>query len=181
MLPSQSLCSCILRPESHLLLYDFLPGVMASHYATRSRSRTTSRPPVRGSGRSSRPSTTTSWTDYGDSIPLHATEAFRTWDTRQVYWRPPDRHVLIIVNFHADVTSQPLQLPPNADFLDAACRVFLDALDENSLFTWCHHFNYREALETPIGNLCNFISLRIRDTWDIRIPGTDLELRGYDL
>ena len=81
----------------------------------------------------------------------------------------------------ADLTSQPIQQPPNADFLDAACRVFLDAFDESSLFTWCRHFNYWEATETPIGNLCNFISLRIRDTWDIHIPGTDLELCGYDL
>ena len=79
------------------------------------------------------------------------------------------------------MTSQPLQLPPNADLLDAACRAFLDALDENSLFTWRRHFNYREAIETAIGNICNFISLRIRDTWDIHIPGTDVELRGYDL
>ena len=53
--------------------------------------------------------------------------------------------------------------------------------DESSLFTWCRHFTYRESTETPIGNLCNLISQRIRDTWDIRIPGTDLELRGYDL
>ena len=158
---------------------------MTSHYATRSRSRTTPRPPARGSGRSSRSSTRPSWTDYEDSIPHHAAEAFRTWDPRQVNWRSPDRHVLIIVNFRelADMTSQPLQLPPNADFLDAACRVFLDALGENSLFTWCRHFNfnYRATIETTIGNVCDLISGRIRETWDIHIPGTDLELRGYDL
>ena len=81
------------------------------------------------------------------------------------------------------MTSQPLQLPPNADFLDAACGVFLDALGENSLFTWCRHFNfnYRATIETTIGNVCDLISGRIRETWDIHIPGTDLELRGYDL
>ena len=101
----------------------------------------------------------------------------------RLYWRPPDRHVLIIVNFQdlADLTSRAQQLPANADFLDAACRVYLDAIDENSLFTWCRHFNHRESLETPIGNLCNLISLRIRDTWDIRIPGHALELRAYDM
>ena len=81
---------------------------------------------------------------------------------KYVSWRPPDRHVLIIVNFQdlADLTSRTQQLPAtaNADFLDAACRVHLDALDENSLFTWCRHFDHREALETPMGNLCNLPS-----------------------
>ena len=127
-------------------------GAMASCYSTRSRSRTTSRPRTRGAGSSSRPSTSTSLTDYGDSIPLHAAEAFHTWDTREVYWRPPDRHVLIIVNFQdlAGLTSRAQQLPANADFLDAACRVYLDAIEENSLFTSCRHFNHRESLETPI-------------------------------
>ena len=57
MRPPPSLCSCIRGSESHLVFYDFLAGAMASHYATRSRSRTTSRPPARGSGRSSRSST----------------------------------------------------------------------------------------------------------------------------
>ena len=138
---------------------------MASHYANRSRSRTTPRPPARGSGRSSRSSTQPSWTNYDDSIPHHASEAFRTWNPRQGNIRSPDRHVLIIVNFRelADLTSQPLhlRLPPNADFLDAACRVFLDALDENSLFTWCRHFNYHATTETTIGHVCDLISGRI--------------------
>ena len=103
------------------------------------------------------------WTNYDDSIPHHASEAFRTWNPRQVNWRSPDRHVLIIVNFRelADRTSQQLHLTPNADFLDAAYRVFLDALDENSLFTWCRHFNYRATTETTIGHVCDLISGRI--------------------
>ena len=122
-------------------------------------------------------------TEYENSIPLHAATAFRTLDNRPASWRPPDHHVLIIVNFQdlADLSSRTQQLPDNADLLDAACRVYLDAIDENSLFTWCRHFDHREAIQTPIGNLCNLISLRIRDTWDIRIPGTALELCAYDL
>ena len=118
-------------------------------------------------------------TEYENSIPLREATAFRTLDNRPASWRPPNRHVLIIVNFQdlADVSSRAHQLPDNADLLDAACRVYLDAIDENSLFTWCRHFDHREAIQTPIGNVCNLISLRIRDTWDIRIPGTALELR----
>ena len=87
---------------------------------------------------------------------------------------------MICVNFQdlADLTSRHGYQPANADFLDAACRVHLDPFDESALFTWCRHFSYREVVETPIGNLCNLISLRIRDTWDVRFPGTDLELGG---
>ena len=90
---------------------------------------------------------------------------------------------MAIVNFQdlADLTTQTGQQPLNADFLDAACRVFLDAIDETCLFTWCRRLNYRDVTETPIGNLCNLISLRIRDTWDINIAGTELELRCQDL
>ena len=74
------------------------------------------------------------------------------------------------------------QLPrPRGSILtDAECRIHLDAIDEVSLFTWCRHFDHREVIQIPIGNLCHLISTRIRDTWDIRIPGTTLELRASD-
>ena len=160
-------------------------GAMASWYSTRSRSRTTSRHHSRGAGSSSRPSTSTSSTrtHHDNSIPLREATAFRTLDNRPASWRSPARHVLLIVNFQdlADLSSRTQQVPDNADLLDAACRVYLDAIDENSLFTRCRHFDHQEAIQTPIGNLCNLISIRIRDTWDIRIPGTSLELRAYDL
>ena len=142
----------------------------------------TSRPRTRGAGSSSRPSTSTSRPEHDNTIPLREPTAFRTLNDRPASWRHPDRHVLIIVNFQdlADLSSRTQQLPDNADRLDAECRIHLDAIDEVSLFTWCRHFDHREVIQTPIGNLCNLISTRIRDTWDIRIPGTTLELRASD-
>ena len=101
--------------------------------------------------------------------------------------RPPrgpaiDRHVLAIINFQnlADLSARRKFTPDNVDFLDAECRLHLDAIEEISLFTWCRHFDHREIASVSIRNLCHLISTRIRETWDIRIPGHTLELRGTD-
>ena len=80
----------------------------------------------------------------------------------------------------ADLSARLHPSPFNADYLDAECRVHLGAIDLISLFTWCRHFDHRESIQIPIRNLCHLISTRIRETWDIRIPGTTLELRGSD-
>ena len=95
-----------------------------------------------------------------------AQEAFRTIDARRFYWRAPDRHILAIVDFRslADLTTQPVPQPINADLLDEANLAFMDDIDQASLFTWCRHLNYRDAINTPVGNLCNLISLRFYGT-----------------
>ena len=38
-----------------------------------------------------------------------------------------------------------------------------------------------DTLRIPVGNLCNLISIRLRDTWDFNIPGNEMELRFTDL
>ena len=158
-------------------LHPFTFDAMASWYSTRSRSRTTSRPRARGVGSSSPPSTRASRPEYDNTIPRREPTSYRTLNDRHASWRYPDRHVLIIINFQdlADLSSRTHQLPDNADLLDAECRIHLDAIDEVSLFTWCRHFDHREVIQIPIGNLCHLISTRIRDTWDVRIPGATLE------
>ena len=129
-----------------------------------------------------RPSTRTSRPENDNTNSTYDSTSCRTHNDRPARWQYPDRHVLIIINFQdlADLSSRLHPLPNNADRLDAECRVHLDAIDEVSLFTWCRHFDHREVIQIPIGNLCHLISTRIRETWDIRIPGTALELRGSD-
>ena len=94
----------------------------------------------------------------------------------------PERHVLTIINFQsfADLSSRREFTPDNVDFLDAECRLHLDAIEEISLFTWCRHFDHTEISSVTVRNLCHLVSTRIRETWDIRIPGHTLELRGND-
>ena len=70
--------------------------------------------------------------------------------------------------------------PDNVDYLDAECRIHLGAIEEIALFTMCRHFDHHEISQVSIRNLCHLISTRIRDTWDIRIPGHALEIRGSD-
>ena len=86
------------------------------------------------------------------AVPLHAHEAFNL----------------------ADLNSRGRYQPTNSDFLDSVCRADLSPLDDLSLFNWGRHFTYQEASTTPIGNLCNLISLRIHDTWKVRVPGERL-------
>ena len=97
-------------------------------------------------------------------------------------WPAIDRHVLAIINFQdlADLSTRFEFTPDNVDFLDAECRTHLGAIEEISLFTWCRHFDHREISYVSIRNLCHLISTRVRETWDIRIPGHTLELRGAD-
>ena len=49
------------------------------------------------------------------------------------------------------------------------------------LVTWCRHMRYEDARRIPVGNLCNLISIRLQDTWDLNIPGNELELRFDDM
>ena len=150
---------------------------MSSWPCGRSRSRTTTPPRRQGAARSSRPSTITQQPPPETmSVPRGITDS-----------RPPrgpaiDRHVLAIINFQnlADLSARREFTPDNVDFLDAECRLHLDVIEEISLFTWCRHFDHREIASVSIRNLCHLISARIRETWDIRIPGHTLELHGTD-
>ena len=175
------ICSCLVAVFIHFKSHPFSSSyfdAMASWYSTRSRSRTASRPrPLLFALLPGHPDlrmTTQTLLTTRPPAALTMT-ALHVGNT-------PDRHVLIIINFQdlADLSSRLHPLPNNADRLDAECRVHLDAIDEVSLFTWCRHFDHREVIQIPIGNLCHLISTRIRETWDIRIPGTALELRGSD-
>ena len=49
------------------------------------------------------------------------------------------------------------------------------------LVTWCRHMRYEDARRIPVGNLGNLISIRLQDTWDLNIPGNELELRFDDM
>ena len=104
-------------------------------------------------------------------------------DTRRYFSRPPDRHVLAIVDFRAlsDLPTLPVPQPTNVDLLDDSNFTFLGHIDNACLFTWCRHLTYRDVTLTSVGNLCNLISLRLRDTWDVSISGNDMELRYTDL
>ena len=101
---------------------------------------------------------------------------------RPFRWPAPERHVLAIINFQdlADLSTRLEFTPNNVDYLDAECRTHLGAIEEISLFTWCRHFDHREISQITIRNLCHLISTRLRETWDIRLPGHTLELRGSD-
>ena len=125
---------------------------MASWPPARSRSRTTSPPRPRGAGRSSRPSTSTHRPSYDNTSSSREQTTYRTSNDRPARWQSPDRHVLIIINFQdlADLSARLHPSPNNADYLDAECRVHLGAIDEVSLFTWCRHFDHREAIQIPI-------------------------------
>lgn len=99
----------------------------------------------------------------------------------QAYSRPPQRHVLTIIDFR-DLTAyaydqEPLR--PNADLLADSNFERLGYIDTACLFTWCRP--YEDTRRIPVGNLCNLISIRLRDTWDLSIPGNDMELRFDDL
>ena len=115
---------------------------MASWPSARSRSRTTSPPRHRGTGRSSRSSTSTNRPPQQSmSLPSEVT------NYRPSRWPAPERHVLAIINFQdlADIATRIEFTPNNVDYLDAECRTHLGAIiEEISLFTWCRHFDYRE-------------------------------------
>ena len=155
---------------------------MTSWPSARSRSRTTSPNHPRGAGRPSRSSTSTHGPSHENTSSSREWTRYRTSNDRPARWQTPDRHVLIFINFQdlADLSARLHPSPNNADYLDAECRTHLGTIEEISLFTWCRHFDHREAIQTPIRNLCHLISNRIRETWDIRIPGHTLELRGSD-
>ena len=150
---------------------------MSSWPNGRSRSRTTTPPRRRGAAGSSRSSTSTHQPSQTiTSVPRGIT------GNQPSRWTPPTRHVLAIINFQ-DLADLPARLsftPDNIDYLDAECRTHLGAIEEISLFTWCRHFEPNELSYVSIRNLCHLTSTRIRDTWDIRIPGHTLELRGSD-
>ena len=149
---------------------------MSSWPSGRSRSRTIPPPRRRGAARSSRPSTSTTPPQETASVPRGVT-------SHQAPRLPtPDRHVLAIINFQAlaDLSTRSNFTPDNVDFLDAECRIHLDAIEEISLFTWCRHFDHQEISHVSIRNLCHLISTRVRETWDVRIPGHTLELRFSD-
>ena len=150
---------------------------MSSWPHARSRSRTSHRPRHQRAARSSRPSTIT------QQPPLETLSVPRGITGSQSPEQPaPDRHVLTLINFQslADLSARREFTPDNVDFLDAECRLHLDALEEIWLFTWCRHFDHTEISSVSIRNLCHLVSTRIRETWDIRIPGHTLELRGTD-
>ena len=150
---------------------------MSSWPSGRSRSRTTTPPRYRETARSSRSSTSTHQPPHETtSVPRGVTSY------RPSRWPAPERHVLAIINFQdlADLSARLEFTPDNVDFLDAECRTHLGAIEEISLFTWCRHFDHREISYVSIRNLCHLISTRIRETWDIRLPGHTLELRGSD-
>lgn len=150
---------------------------MSSWPHARSRSRTSHRPRHQQAARLSRPSTTTQQPTHGTpSVPRGITGPHRPEPPA------PERHVLTIINFQsfADLSSRREFTPDNVDFLDAECRLHLDAIEEISLFTWCRHFDHTEISSVTVRNLCHLVSTRIRETWDIRIPGHTLELRGND-
>ena len=150
---------------------------MSSWPSGRSRSRTTTPPRYRDTTRSSRSSTSTHQPPHETtSVPRGVTSY------RPSRWPAPERHVLAIINFQdlADLSARLEFTPDNVDFPDAECRTHLGAIEEISLFTWCRHFDHREISYVSIRNLCHLISTRIRETWDIRLPGHTLELRGSD-
>ena len=149
---------------SHLSIFD----AMTSWPSGRSRSRTTSPPRHRGTGRSSRSSTST---HRPPQEPASQPEEITSY--RPSRWPAPERHVLAIINFQdlADLSARLEFNPNNVDYLDAECRTHLGAIEEISLFTWCRHFDHREISQITIRNLCHLISTRIRETWDIRLPG----------
>ena len=150
---------------------------MSSWPNGRSRSRTTTPPRRRGAAGSSRSSTSTHQPSQTiTSVPRGIT------GNQPSRWTPPTRHVLAIINFQdlADLSARLSFTPDNIDYLDAECRTHLGAIEEISLFTWCRHFEPNELSYVSIRNLCHLTSTRIRDTWDIRIPGHTLELRGSD-
>ena len=150
---------------------------MSSWPNGRSRSRTTTPPRRRGAAGSSRSSTSTHQPSQTiTSVPRGIT------GHQPSRWTPPTRHVLAIINFQdlADLSARLSSTPDNIDYLDAECRTYLGAIDEISLFTWCRHFEPNELSYVSIRNLCHLISTRIRDTWNIQIPGHTLELRGSD-
>ena len=150
---------------------------MSSWPNGRSRSRTTTPPRRRGAAGSSRSSTST----HQPAQPITSVPRGITGH-QPSRWTPPTRHVLAIINFQdlADLSARLSSPPDNIDYLDAECRTYLGAIDEISLFTWCRHFEPNELSYVSIRNLCHLTSTRIRDTWDIRIPGHTLELRGSD-
>ena len=162
------------------LTFTFTFDAMTSWPSARSRSRTTSPNRHRGAGRSSRSSTSTHRPSQQTTSQPREGMSYRPSNDRPSRWQTPDRHVLAIINFQdlADLSARLDYAPNNADYLDAECRTHLGAIEEISLFTWCRHFDHHEITQITIRNLCHVISTRIRETWDIRIPGHTLELRG---
>lgn len=164
---------------------------MTSPPFARSRSQTTTRDPPARPDRHSHTSIALSSPDEDESrflrfpfVPHHAEAAFRTPNLHRYWWKQPDRHVMIIVNFQdlADLTLRRDYYPGNADFMDTACRLHnMDTTSQIALFTWCRHLTYQEASWMHLTKLCNLISTRIRETWDVRLPGNALELRCEDL
>lgn len=150
---------------------------MSSWPHARSRSRTSQRPGHQRAARSSHPCTTPQSPPHG--IP---TAPSGITGPHQPGPPAPNRHVLTIVNFQslADLSSRHELTPDNVDFLDAECRLHLDAIEEISLFTWCRHFDHMEVSSVTVRNLCHLVSTRICETWNIRIPGHTLELRASD-
>ena len=150
---------------------------MASRFFNRSRSRT--RAP--SSTRPSRSSTDRTATYYLETVPQHARDAFQYHDARRYYSRPPPRHVLTIIRDLAEFAYAPEPARQNADLLADSIFDSLGHIDTACLFTWCRHMTFEDALRIPVGNRCHLISVRLRDTWDLNIPGNDLELRFSDL
>lgn len=102
---------------------------MSSWPHARSRSRTSHRPRHQQAARLSRPSTTTQQPTHGTpSVPRGITGPHRPEPPA------PERHVLTIINFQsfADLSSRREFTPDNVDFLDAECRLHLDAIEEIS-------------------------------------------------
>ena len=110
-------------------------------------------------------STSTHRPSYDNTSSSREQTNYRTSNDRPARWQSPDRHVLIIINFQdlADLSARLHPSPFNADYLDAECRVHLGAIDEVSLFTWCRHFDHREAIQIPI--YAKILKLRGSDYW----------------
>lgn len=156
---------------------------MSSWPTRRSRSRTSPPPRRRGAARSSRPSTsTTSFPQENIPSLLSAPVPRGAARHHEPRLTTPDRHVLAIINFQAlaDLSTPSNLTLDNDDRLDMECRIHLDAIEEISLFTWCCHFDPQQISSVSIRNLCQLISTRVRETWDVRIPGHTLELRYSD-
>ena len=165
----------LLFPTSHLS-FSLAVTLMASRFFDRSRSRT--RAP--SSTRPSRSSTDRPATDFLETLPQHARDAF---NAQRYYSRPPKRQSLTIIDFRdpAELAYIPEPLRQNADLLADSKFDCLGCIETACLFTRCRHLTFEDVTRTPVGNLCNLISIRLRGTWDLNISSNDLELRFTDL
>ena len=94
------------------------------------------------------------YTDPPETLPQHVRDAF---NARRYYSRPPDCHVLAIIDFRdlaeldyiAEAQSQ------NFDLLEENNFDCMGYIETASLFTWSRHFNFNDATRSLVGNLCD--------------------------